>query len=202
MGREERDPFEEWIREIMRFIREVQKDMERQLEELMSMEDLEELEDRLPRFTAPSGIEFRAPFVYGYYMTIGPDGRPIIRRFGNVPPPKKGEGSGEIEEIETRRREGEGEEITREPVLDVMDFGDEIVVVAEIPGVRKEDIEVSATERRLTIRARPYSAEVSLPSEVEPEGARATYSNGILEVRLPKRGGGRAEVKERRVRVE
>ncbi len=197
MSKNDKDPFEEWIREIMRFIREVQKDMERQLEELMSLDDLEELEDRLPRFTAPSGIEFRAPFVYGYYMTIGPDGKPIIRRFGNIPTREEGEES-EIEEIETRREE----EITREPVLDVMDFGDEIVVVAEIPGVRKEDIDISATERKLTIKAKPYSAKVDLPAEVKPEGARATYSNGILEVRLPKKEGSRVEVREKKIKVE
>ncbi|RLG37042.1 MAG: Hsp20/alpha crystallin family protein, partial [Thermoproteota archaeon] len=104
-----------------------------------------------------------------------------------------------IEEIETRREE---EEAMREPVLDVMDFGDEIVVVAEIPGVSKEDIDVSATERRLTIRAKPYSAKVDLPAEVRPEGAKATYSNGILEVRLPKKEGKRAEVREKKVKVE
>ncbi len=197
MGENSKDPFEEWIREIMRFIREVQKDMEKQLEELMSLDDLEELEDRLPVFRTPSGMEFRAPFVYGYYMTIGPDGKPIIRRFGNVPTREEGRES-EIEEIETRREE----EATREPVLDVMDFGDEIVVVAEIPGVSKEDIDVSATERRLTIKAKPYSAKVDLPAEVKPEGAKATYSNGILEVRLPKKEGKRTEVREKKVKVE
>jgi len=202
MGRREGDPFDEWLREVMKFFRKLQEDMEKQLEELMSMEDLEELEERLPRFVTPSGFEFRGPFVYGYYMTIGPDGKPIIRYFGNVPP-KEGETeeerAREIEEVATRRVG----EIVREPVIDVMDFGDEIVVVAEMPGVKKEDIDVSATERKLTIKAKPYGATVDLPVEVIPDAAKATYSNGILEVRLPKKERGRRErLSERKIKIE
>ncbi|MHC1566931.1 MAG: Hsp20/alpha crystallin family protein [Candidatus Syntropharchaeia archaeon] len=80
----------------------------------------------------------------------------------------------------------------RKPFIDVIESDDEIRVVAEIPGVEKEDIKLSATETTLDIRAsgekRSYSERVDLPSPVDPESSKASYKNGVLEVVLKKTG--------------
>lgn len=116
------------------------------------------------------------PYIYGYRITIGPDGKPIVEEFGNV-----------------RRFRGRpivSEE--REPLVDVIESNEEVTVVVELPGVERDkiNVEVSEDRRKLIIRAsdtnRRYYKEVDLPSEVEPSSARANYKNGLLEVKLKK----------------
>jgi HSP20 family molecular chaperone IbpA len=80
------------------------------------------------------------------------------------------------------------------PFADVMSTPDEVRVIVELPGAEKERIRVWATEVRLTVEAegpdRRYYKELWLPCEVDPKGARSTYRNGILEVRLPRKSKG------------
>lgn len=121
------------------------------------------------------------PIVRGFSIRIGPDGRPEIREFGTKPLIKE---TG-IEE--------------RKPLVDVIETDNEIQVIAEMPGVRKEDIELKATERSLEIKAegenRKYHEVVNLPAEVDPDSAKARYNNGVLEVILAKKAGGGKKIK-------
>ncbi len=116
------------------------------------------------------------PYVYGFSITIGPDGKPIIKKFGNI---KSIRGKPMITE-------------EREPLVDVFESDDEVTVVAELPGVEKDKISLEVTDdrRKLIIRAsnskRKYYKEVDLPAEVDPESAKANYKNGVLEVKLKK----------------
>lgn len=115
------------------------------------------------------------PVVYGYSMTMGPNGKPVIREFGNLKPSRLG-----LPVTEEQR----------EPLVDTI-VGDQIVqVIAEVPGVEKTDIDLHATEDALTISVetekRKYYKEVQLPEKVDPDSATATYKNGVLEVSLKK----------------
>jgi len=78
----------------------------------------------------------------------------------------------------------------REPLVDVIEDKDTITVVAEVPGVSKEDIDVKIKGRTLIISAasgdRKYYKEVELPTDVKPETAKASYRNGVLEVKIKK----------------
>lgn len=142
----------------------------------------EELEKRLDRIMRkilrllPEEVvsEVKGPYVYGFSITIGPDGRPIIREFGNV---KRIAGRPSI-----------GEE--REPLVDIFEDEKTVTVIVEMPGVNKEDIKVKASENLLVISAqtgdRKYYKEIELPAKVKPESARANYKNGVLEVKLEK----------------
>jgi len=114
------------------------------------------------------------PYVYGFSVSVGPDGKPLIREFGNV------------------RRDRSGPKIRedREPLVDVLEEDKDVVVVVELPGVEKEDIKLHATRDHLTILVdtsnRKYSKELVLPVGVDPASAQAVYKNGVLEVRLKK----------------
>lgn len=114
------------------------------------------------------------PFVYGYSMTIGPDGKPVTREFGNVKPSKHGP---MIKE-------------EREPLIDVVSTDGEVKVVAELPGVDKKDIKLNALGDMLAISVdtpdHRYYKEVELPTEVESKDAKTSYKNGVLEVTLKK----------------
>jgi HSP20 family protein len=114
------------------------------------------------------------PYVYGFTMRTGPDGKPIIEEFGNVRPPSRELPSGE-----------------REPLVDVIEDEKQVTVIAELPGVEKEDIKVKASGKNLSIKVdtpeRKYSKNIALPAEVKSESAKASYKNGVLEIRFEKK---------------
>lgn len=74
-----------------------------------------------------------------------------------------------------------------EQVVDVIELEDEILIVAEVPGVSKDEISVRIRGKEITIRAGDLLKRIQLPVEPDHERVRATYKNGILEVRVPKR---------------
>ena len=163
-------------------------EMMKEMEKAFS-EQFKELEKELPKSLvresrAPDGSTRKeiGPIVYGYSVTIGPDGKPVVREFGNV---RKGERT-PWKEIQDKR----------EPLVDVVSTDKEIRVIAELPGVAKDDISVTVTEKSMVISVeredRRYYKELDLPGIVDPRGAKSSYNNGILEVTLPLKspGGG------------
>ena len=111
------------------------------------------------------------PLVYGFSMRVGPDGKPHFEQFGNV---KQGKMTKE-----------------REPLVDVVDLEKEIRVIAELPGVQKDDIHIHAEKDVLELSVKnaehPFNKRLSLPAEVHADKAKASYKNGILEVILVKK---------------
>ncbi len=120
---------------------------------------------------AMSGGEDHKKYVYGFTMRTGPDGKPVVEEFGNVPRSGAAKIGGE-----------------REPLVDVIDGEDEVSVIAELPGVDKKDIDLNAGERSLTISVdkedRRYHKGLKLPADVDPDSVKATYKNGVLDVKL------------------
>ena len=166
-------------------------EMMREMEKTFS-EQFKELEKELPKNLlrvnkSPDGSIKReiGPIVYGYSVTIGPDGKPVVREFGNV---RKREGS-PWKEIQDKR----------EPLIDVVSSDTEVRVIAEMPGVRKEDISVTVNAKSLVISVereeRKYYKELELPGVVEPSGAKSSYNNGILEITIPLKAPGDAGVR-------
>jgi len=165
-------------------------EMMRDMEEMMQKE-FKEFTTHLPKDLVrerrlPDGSTAKewGPFVYGYSMTIGPDGKPQIREFGNVKPSLKPEVP-----FGPRRPSLDIKE-EREPLVDVISTDNEVKVVAEMPGVEKSDIKLHGTEKTLNISVdtprRRYFKEVELPVSVNPKTARSVYKNGVLEVTLSK----------------
>jgi HSP20 family protein len=167
-------------------------EMEKEFRELMKKAPKNLIRER--RLPDGSKVQEWGPFVYGYSMRVGPDGKPQITEFGNIKPelgPRGGK----------PRLDVKGE---REPLVDVTTSNGEVKVIAELPGVEKTDIKLNATEDTLTISVenpnRRYFKEVELPVKVDPLKSKSSYKNGILEVSLPKRE--RGESKGENVRVE
>ncbi|MHA1379086.1 MAG: Hsp20/alpha crystallin family protein [Candidatus Helarchaeota archaeon] len=133
-------------------------------------------EEGFPKFKTPSGDDFFRPIVMGWSVNIGPDGKPVFTKFGHTP--KKNE------EEEEERPINE----SREPLIDILNQDNEIVIVIETPGVEKKDIKLKTTKNQITIEAgTKFKKILSLPEEVIPEKSKASYNNGLLEVRLIKR---------------
>jgi len=179
-------PFDPWgfpdidemMREMERAFSEQFKDLEKEMPKSLVRESK----------TPDGGVKKEiGPIVYGYSVTIGPDGKPVVREFGNV---RRGEG-----------RPSKAIQDKREPLVDVISSGKDVKVIAEMPGVKKEDINVTVNEKSIVISVdseeRGYYKELDLPGVVDPKGARSTYNNGILEVTIPLKSSREGGVKLR-----
>ena len=145
-------------------------------------EEMKNFADKVPKEYVkerklPDGstVKELGPFVYGYSMKIGPDGKPEIQKFGNL---KKGlKGTPQVKE-------------EREPLVDIVETEGDVHVVVELPGVEKTDIKLHGTDNSLTISVDTshykYYKEVELPVKVKIVEAHSSYKNGVLEVVIPK----------------
>jgi HSP20 family protein len=127
------------------------------------------------------------PIVYGYSMTIGPDGKPHLKEFGNVKPLRNGGSSRNIGQYIGKPQIS----AEREPLSDITTTNNEVKVVLEMPGIKKEDIKINAYEQKVEIKTadnseRKYHKIIDLPKSADIETARSTYNNGILEVTFDK----------------
>lgn len=162
------EDIDRWFKRIHKYFEELEREMEEEMERIM-------------RGVAPEeGRRGRAGpryYYYGFEITIGPDGKPRIREFGNVRP--RGERPVVEEDIE--------------PLTDVIEEEDTIKVIMDMPGVDKEKISIRVSDdgRKLIVSARDtdrrYYKEVELPTEVDPSQSKATYRNGVLTVELKKK---------------
>jgi len=96
-----------------------------------------------------------------------------------------------VEPFGNIRRQPSGEAVVdelREPMVDVHTEDDHVLVVAEIPGVSKKDVEVALCGDRLTVSAQHrqirYRKEVVLPQEFSADKMRWGCKNGVLSIRL------------------
>ena len=121
------------------------------------------------------GLGDKARGVYGFSVKMGLGGKPVIEQFGNIKATEKGAVVAEV----------------REPIVDVFDEGEKLVVIAELPGVEEGDIHLEVKDDILDLSAeakdRKYSKEVLLPSTVDAGSMESSYKNGILEIKLRKK---------------
>lgn len=156
--------------ELSRMLSKEPQDFDEWLQDPLE-EMLRKLEEEMPEAAKRYG-----PFIYGFSYTKEPGKEPEIKEFGNIKPSHK-----KLEPFP------DGE---REPLIDVIDQKDAYEVVAELPGVEKEDLGLHATENSLEIKTengRRFFKEVLFETPIKPETAKATYKNGVLSVRLKKK---------------
>lgn len=126
------------------------------------------LDDLFDEFKTTGSVS--RPYYYGYTMTIGPDGKPVVKEYGNVRP-------GLLPTAESR-----------EPLVDtIVDEKEKLLkLVAEMPGVEKKDIKVVVEGKVVHIDAehgeKKYLAKVPIKYKVDENSAKASYKNGIMEL--------------------
>jgi HSP20 family protein len=145
---------------------------------------------RTLRETNPSDLTNNTPYYYGYQVTIGPDGKPHVREFGNIRPSAKGL----IEQTGVRA-----------PLVDttVDEKQNMLRVTTEIPGVNKEDIKVNVSDKYVTIHAekgdKKYHTDVPVDVDLDASSAKASYANGILDLNIKLKHAAKEKAKEIKV---
>lgn len=106
------------------------------------------------------------------------------------------------------------------PSVDIFEDKGDVVVKAEMPGIRKEDIDITLTEDTITISGEKkieeemkkkdfyrressygsFSRTFTLPSEVQTDKAKSMMKDGVLEIRIPRTE--EAKKKEIKVKIE
>jgi HSP20 family protein len=131
-----------------------------------------DIEDIFEEFKDSTNTQTFGPYYYGYTVTIGPDGKPVVKEYGNVRP-------GLLPTADTR-----------EPLVDVIVDEKEkaLKLVAEMPGVEKKDIKIVVEGRTVNLDAehgdKKYHTKAPIKYKVEEDSVKANYANGILEVRF------------------
>ena len=112
--------------------------------------------------------------VFGFSVKSAVGGKPVVEPFGNI----------------KRTPKGPTIEKEREPITDIFDEEDEVIVMAEMPGINAYDIKLDLKEDILDISAqnkdRKYHKEVLLPAKIKAETLRSSYKNGILKIKMKK----------------
>jgi HSP20 family protein len=112
--------------------------------------------------------------IYGFTVKVGlGDDRPHVEPFGNIRKDRKS-GHTVVQEV-------------REPVVDVFEEEDHVLVVAEMPGVSAEDVKIAVEDNLLTITAargdKKYRKEVPLPASCAREKMHVSCNNGVVEIK-------------------
>jgi HSP20 family protein len=154
--------------------------------------EAEDMLNRMFRTVRETGTSTsqESPYFYGYQITIGPEGKPHIREFGNIRPSSKG-----LIEQST----------VRQPLVDTR-FNEKentMVITAEMPGITKEDVKVSMEEGLVTIHAekgaKKYHTELPVEKELDTDSTKASYINGILELKIQFKKSSKPRSKEIKV---
>lgn len=128
--------------------------------------------EREEEFTSPSG---RVKAVYGLSVKTGAGRKPTVESFGNI---KKTARGPVVEE-------------QREPLVDIFDEKDHILIIIELPGIEEKHITTGVKGDILTLSAangdRKYYKEVVLPEDADPDTLKSKYKNGVLEIRIGKK---------------
>ena len=117
---------------------------------------------------------FKRNHAQGFSIKIGPDGKPRIR---------------ELNDLRSLQDEKEASD-DLEPLVDLIEDEGTVVVLVALPGVNKDDLDLRVTANCLTVSVDTaefeWYDEFKLPVRVKSKSARASYKNGVLEVKLEK----------------
>jgi HSP20 family protein len=193
-----------WFSDLPRQFEQMRRQMERMFQEQFTDIDETKMPKGLVReYQTSEGAKVRevGPLVYGYSMSIGPNGRPRLKEFGNARSLFESRG------ISSTGAATIGKPLTAgeiEPLSDISTTDKEVKVVVEMPGIDKKDIKISAYDTSVEISTddtaqRKYRSMIELPPEVDTETVKSTYNNGILEIAFQKKEQTKSKGKEIKV---
>jgi HSP20 family protein len=136
--------------------------------------ELSKTGDQLSQTGEIHGANKELKGIYGLTVKLGlGDDHPRVEPFGNIRQDRES-GRTVVQEV-------------REPVVDIFEEEDHVLVVAEMPGISVEDVKITVEHDLLTISAargdKKYRKEVLLPASSTREKMQVTCNNGVVEIK-------------------
>ncbi len=125
-------------------------------------------------------VDFTKPVKVGFEVALDDEGFLRVNEFGIIP-------------------EAEGHRKSDEPLVDVIEMENELMVVIETNNLPAQDIDVKVMDSAMVIsseRAKKFMKKIQFPCRVKHNAVRTSYNNNVLELRLPKREGKKAESRQ------
>ncbi len=118
---------------------------------------------------------------WGYSYQLGPDGVPRVQTWGDTPEnfqlPRFMDPFGGRKALTS----------STDPTVDIIEDEDEFRIIAEIPGIEKQNLDIEVTKSQVRITGsqedRSYHKEVQIPGKINPKSTKVSLRNGILELR-------------------
>jgi HSP20 family molecular chaperone IbpA len=135
------------------------------------------LEDSSPEFRkkiADTDAEIK------HRIDVGWSSKPVVDYHVSTRPIRRGPGR-TAPQVESVRMPAQGP--AREPIVDVLEGKDAITVIAELPGVSEEELQINLEGSELHISAGKFSKKIDLPHAVN-EIREKSHKNGILQIKL------------------
>ncbi len=118
-----------------------------------------------------------------------------------------------FEDFLPTRREGE---LMIMPKIDLFESDNDVILKAELPGLKKDNIDVTVTEDEVHLKGErkeetetkkgsyvrkeinygKFERVVALPAEIDPEKVQAEFKDGVLEIKMPKKEEAKKKVKK------
>jgi len=138
------------------------------------LDDLSESGGELSKTGEILGKNQQVKGIYGVTVKMGlGDQQPRVEAFGNVHKDTRS-GNTVVQEV-------------REPVVDVFEEKDHVLVVAEMPGISAKDVHLEIEDDVLTLSAtrgdKKYRKEVQLPESFSRDQAEVSCNNGVVEIK-------------------
>lgn len=146
-------------------------------EMMFDFEKLEKIMDSLLKEMVQESVNEskQKPVVMGFTMRFDPQGKPVMEEFGDIA----------FREKEAWLLEA------REPLVNVNNSWEDIVLTVELPGVNREEIDLRLEPNKITVSVEreevPYYKEITLMQEIFTENSKASFKNGVLEIVLKKK---------------
>lgn len=116
-------------------------------------------------------------YVWGYTSFTGPDGKTQERQYSNLPGYQD-----QPQQLDSGKED--------KPYHDVLDEGETLKVIVDLPGLEKDQIRVTANGDKIRVKAesaeRKYDTEIGVPANVQDKPEKAEYRNGVLEITYKK----------------
>ena len=126
--------------------------------------------------TNQDGKEIKGIYGFTIKTASGGSGEPRVEPFGNLRRDAKS-GNAVVQEI-------------REPIVDLFEEDDHVLIIAEMPGVTAKDVKLEVKDDLLTLSAthgeRKYRKEILLPTNIPAEKMRVSCNNGVIEIKCEK----------------